>query len=48
MNSLKEKIIVALDSENVTESKEIVKKLDNLVTFYKIGLRNNTKLFSRR
>ena len=39
MNSLKEKIIVALDSENVTESKEIVKKLDNLVTFYKIGLR---------
>ena len=34
-----EKLIVALDSNNIRQSKSLVSKLENQVSFYKIGLR---------
>ena len=39
MGSTNDKLIVALDSKEILESKSLVSKLKNKVSFYKIGLR---------
>jgi len=39
MISNKNKLIVALDSKDLADSRKVVEELDSLVSFYKIGLR---------
>ena len=39
MNKFNEKLIVALDSKEINQSKMLVSSLDNKVSFFKIGLR---------
>ena len=35
----KDKLIVALDSNKLSDSKRLTDELDSLISFYKIGLR---------
>ena len=39
MNEFNEKLIVALDSKEINQSKKLVSSLENKVSFFKIGLR---------
>ena len=39
MNEFNEKLIVALDSKEINQSKKLVSLLENKVSFFKIGLR---------
>ena len=39
MNKLNEKLIVALDSKEIFQSKNLISSLENKVSFFKIGLR---------
>ena len=39
MNKINEKLIVALDSKEIIQSKNLVSSLENKVSFFKIGLR---------
>ena len=39
MNKLNEKLIVALDSKEIIQSKNLISSLENKVSFFKIGLR---------
>ena len=39
MNNLNEKLIVALDSKEIIQSKNLISSLENKVSFFKIGLR---------
>ena len=39
MGNANNRLIVALDSKEILESKSLVSKLKNKVSFYKIGLR---------
>ena len=43
MNEFNEKLIVALDSKEINQSKKLVSSLENKVSFFKIGLRTFVK-----